>query len=48
MIWTIVISLLVAWLLIFDSTGAVGSLLHVLLLAAVVVLVVQILRGKQV
>lgn len=47
MIWTIVIVLLALWLLGFiGSVG--GALIHLLLLAAAVVLVVKLVSGRRV
>lgn len=46
MTWTIVVVLLVLWLLgLLGSVG--GSLVHVLLVAAAVVLVYQLLSGRR-
>lgn len=47
MLWTIVIVLLVLWALGFGLGGAaVGNLIHILLIAAVVVVVLQLVRGR--
>jgi len=47
MLWTIIIILLVLWALGFGIAGAaVGNLIHLLLVVAVVVLVVQLLSGR--
>ena len=49
MLWTIVLVLLVLWALGFGLAGAaVGNLIHVLLVVAVVVLVLQLVRGRRV
>ncbi len=49
MLWTIVIVLLVLWLLGFSFAGAaVGNLIHVLLIVALVVFALQIIRGRRV
>jgi hypothetical protein len=45
MLWTIIIILLVLWALGFGVWGA-GSLIHLILVVAVVVLVLQIVRGR--
>ena len=46
MLWTIVVILLVLWLL--GLLGQVrGSLIHLLLVFAVVVLVINLLRGRR-
>jgi hypothetical protein len=47
MLWTIIIILVVLWALGFGLAGAqVGSLIHLLLVVAVIVLVVQLVRGR--
>ncbi len=49
MLWTIVIILLVLWALGFGFAGAaVGNLIHILLVVAVVVLILQVVRGRRV
>ncbi len=49
MLWTIFIILLVLWALGFGVAGAaLGNLIHVLLVVAVVVLVLQLVRGRKV
>lgn len=48
MLWTIVIVLLVLWALGFGVGGAaVGSLIHILLVVAAVVVVLQLVRGRR-
>lgn len=48
MLWTIIIILLVLWALGFGFAGAqVGSLIHILLVIALVVLVIQLLSGRR-
>jgi uncharacterized membrane protein YtjA (UPF0391 family) len=48
MLWTIIVILLVMWLLGFGLAGeAVGGLIHILLVVAVVVLVLQLVRGRR-
>jgi hypothetical protein len=47
MLWTIIVILLVLWALGF-ATAAVGNLVHILLVIALVVLVLQIVRGRRV
>jgi len=47
MLWTIIIILVVLWALGFGFAGAqVGSLIHILLVIALIVLVVQLIRGR--
>lgn len=49
MLWTIVVVLLVLWLLGFGFAGAaVGNLIHILLVVAVIVVVLQLVRGRSV
>jgi len=48
MLWTIVLILLVLWALGFGFAGAaVGNLIHILLVIAVVVLLVQLITGRR-
>lgn len=46
MLWTILGILVVLWLLGF-SFGVGGSLIHLILVVAVIVLVVQLLSGRR-
>lgn len=49
MLWTIILILLVLWALGFGFAGAaVGNLIHILLVVALVVLILQIVRGRRV
>jgi hypothetical protein len=48
MLWTIVIILLVMWALGFGFAGAaVGNLIHILLVVAVVVVILQLVQGRR-
>ena len=47
MLWTIVVILFALWLLGF-LTGAVGNLVHLLLVIAVVVILYQVITGRRV
>ncbi|QYO66226.1 lmo0937 family membrane protein [Leptolyngbya sp. 7M] len=48
MLWTIFIILLVLWALGFGVAGAaLGNLIHILLVVAVVVLIVQLITGRR-
>lgn len=47
MIWTIVVVLLVLWLLGF-IVYPVGSLVHILLVIALVVVIVRLLQGRKI
>jgi hypothetical protein len=48
MLWTIVLVLLILWLLGVVALPAVGGLIHLLLVLALIVLVVQLLTGRRV
>ena len=48
MLWTIVLVLLVLWLLGVVALPAAGSLIHLLLVIALVVVVLQLLSGRRV
>jgi uncharacterized membrane protein YtjA (UPF0391 family) len=48
MLWTIVLILLILWALGFGFAGAsIGNLIHILLVIAVVVLLVQLITGRR-
>jgi len=46
MLWTILAILLVLWLLGF-ATSAVGNAIHILLVIALVVFIIQMLGGRR-
>lgn len=47
MLWTIIIVLVVLWALGFGFAGAqIGGFIHILLVLAVIVLIVQLVRGR--
>jgi len=48
MLWTIFVILLVMWLLGLISGYTVGGLVHVLLVIAIIVVVIQVLQGRRV
>jgi len=48
MLWTIFVILLVLWLLGLISGYTMGGVVHVLLVIAVIVLVIQLLQGKKI
>lgn len=48
MLWTIVLVLLILWLLGVVTLPAVGGLIHLLLVLALIVIVVQLLSGRRV
>lgn len=48
MLWTLFVILLVLWALGMVSAYTMGGLIHVLLVVAVVVLLIQLLQGRRV
>ena len=48
MLYTIAVILLVAWLLGFDGIYTIGSLVHVLLVVAIVLFLVGFVSGRRV
>jgi hypothetical protein len=46
MLWTLLLILLIMWALGFGF-GVAGNLVHLLLLVALIVLVVQVLQGRR-
>ena len=48
MLYTIAVILLILWLLGFVSGYAIGSFIHVLLVVAVVLILVQFVSGRRV
>ncbi len=47
MLWTIFVILLVLWLLGLVSSYTLGGFIHILLVVAIVVLVIQLLTGRR-
>jgi hypothetical protein len=47
MLWTIFVILLVLWLLGLVTSYTLGGFVHILLILAVVVLVIQLLQGRR-
>ena len=48
MLWTVILVLLVLWALGFGFAGAaVGNLIHILLVVALIVLILQLVRGDR-
>jgi hypothetical protein len=47
MLWTIFVILLVLWLLGLVSTYTLGGYIHILLVIAVVVLIIQLITGRR-
>jgi hypothetical protein len=48
MLWTIILILVVMWLLGMLTSYTMGGLLHLLLVVAVIVLIVNLVRGRSV
>jgi len=48
MLWTIAVILLVLWALGLFSAYTAGGLIHLLLVVAIVVVVIQFLQGRKV
>lgn len=48
MLWTIFVILLVLWLLGFVSGTTVGGFIHILLVIAVVILIINLISGRRV
>jgi hypothetical protein len=48
MLWTIFVILLVLWLLGLVSGYAMGGFIHILLVVAIVVLLIQVIQGRRV
>lgn len=47
MLWTIFVILLVLWLVGIVSSYTLGGFIHLLLVAAVVVLILQLISGRR-
>jgi hypothetical protein len=47
MLWTIFVILLVLWLLGLVSSYTLGGFIHILLVIAIVVLVIQLIQGRR-
>jgi Family of unknown function (DUF5670) len=48
MLWTIAVVLLVLWALGFATSYTMGGFIHILLVAAVVVVLVRVIQGRKV
>ncbi len=48
MLWTIVVILLVLWLLGLVSSYTIGGLIHVLLVVAVIMILVNLIQGRRI
>jgi uncharacterized membrane protein YtjA (UPF0391 family) len=47
MLWTIFVILLVLWLLGLVSSYTMGGFIHILLVIAVVILIINLLQGRK-
>lgn len=48
MLWTIFVILLILWILGLATSYTLGGLIHLLLIAAVVILVIRLIQGRSV
>ena len=48
MLWTIAVILLVLWALGFFTAHAMGGFIHILLVAAVVMVLVRVIQGHRI
>jgi len=47
MLWTIVVVLIVLWLLGLVTSYTMGGLIHILLVIAIIMILVNIIRGRR-
>ena len=47
MLWTIFVILLVLWLLGMVTSYTIGGFIHILLVIAVIVIVIQLIQGRR-
>jgi hypothetical protein len=47
MLWTIVVVLLILWVLGLVSSYTMGGLIHVLLVIAIIVILVNVIQGRR-
>ena len=48
MLWTIAVILVILWLLGFVSSYTMGGFIHILLVVAVIVVIVNIIQGRRI
>lgn len=48
MLWTICVILIVMWLLGMVTSYTMGGLIHILLVIAIIVVLVQVIQGRKV
>jgi hypothetical protein len=47
MLWTIFVVLMILWVLGLVSSYTIGGFIHILLVAAVVVVLIRVIQGRQ-
>jgi len=47
MLWTIVVVLIILWLLGLVSSYTMGGLIHILLVVAIIVVLVNVIQGRR-
>jgi len=47
MLWTLLVIVLVLWALGVFTSYTMGGLIHILLIVAVIILIVQLVRGRR-
>jgi hypothetical protein len=47
MLWTIIVILLILWLLGLISGYTMGGVIHILLVIAIVVILIQVIQGRR-
>jgi hypothetical protein len=47
MLWTIAVILLILWVLGLVSSYTLGGFIHVLLVLAIIVIIVQVIQGRR-
>jgi hypothetical protein len=48
MLWTIAVILVIGWLLGFVSSYTMGGFIHILLVIAVIVVLINIIQGRRI
>lgn len=48
MLWTLAVILLVLWALGFFTAHAMGGFIHILLVAAIVMVLVRVIQGRRI
>ena len=48
MLWTVVVVLLILWALGLVTSYSMGGLIHLLLVAAIIVVLVRVIQGRRV